>query len=61
MHMVDNICFVSETFQSLLRQQPVHRVKGYVRAADLVENEIEKQNLPTRFHFEARKGTFIKA
>ena len=46
---------------SLLRQQPVHRIKGYVRAADLVENEIEKQNLPTRFHFEARKGTFIKA
>jgi len=45
---------------SLLRQQPAHRIKGYVRAVDLVENEIEKQHLPTRFHFEARKGTFIK-
>ena len=32
-----------------------------VRTRDLFENEIEKQKMSSRFHFEARTGSHIKS
>ena len=38
----------------------VPRAKGVVRAADLIDNDLNSESiLPVRFHMKARNGSFL--